>query len=411
MTLETDLGPASRGWQWGPMFTRPWQQVCLAALRGMDHGSLTAVLPDGQRLSYKGGRAGPAGQITIHHPRFFRRLFTHGALGFGEMYLDGWWTTPDLDNLLDVFLFNSNSLASQFSGRRPFLLPERWRHLRKGNTRKGARQNIAHHYDLGNDFFALWLDGTMTYSSALFGQDTESLETAQANKYESICRMLALAPGDRVLEIGCGWGGFAEHAIRHHGAQVTGLTISREQAAYARRRLAGAGLAGQARILLCDYRDAVGTYDRVVSIEMIEAVGEQFWPLYFATIHRLLRPAGTAVIQAITIDDRWFAGYRTETDFIQKYIFPGGMLPCPTALATATRRAGLVAGPVHTFPTSYDRTLRIWRRRFNAAWPSIAALGFDTRFQRMWDYYLAGCAAGFRTGVTDIAQMEFCKPS
>jgi len=411
MTIETGLGSAARGPRWGTLLTRPWQQLCLATLRHMECGSLEASLPDGQQLSFQGSGAGPAGRITIHNPNFFRRLFTHGALGFGEMYLDGWWTTPTLDDLLAVFLLNSNSLASQFSGRRTFLFTERLRHLLKQNTRKGAKQNIAYHYDLGNDFYALWLDGTMTYSSARFADEGESLETAQSNKYESICRMLALAPGDRILEIGCGWGGFAEHAIRRHGARVTGITLSREQLEYARHRLANAGLAERAAILLRDYRDITGTFDKIVSIEMIEAVGEQYWPAYFATIRDCLRPAGTAVIQAITIDDCWFAGYRTDTDFIQKHIFPGGMLPCPDSIATETRRVGLQPGTVLAFPMSYDRTLRIWRRQFNAAWSSIAALGFNARFHRMWNYYLAGSAAGFRTGVTNVAQMAFHKPA
>ncbi len=410
MTIQANLMREARESPRMSMLTHPWRKLCLSAVRRLRFGALEATLPDGQHLSIQGPEPGPSGQITVTHPNFFRRLLTHGALGFGEMYMDGWWTTSDLDNLLDVFLANSTGLTHQFSGRRSFLFAGRLRHFLNRNTRRGARRNIAHHYDLGNEFYAQWLDGTMTYSSALFAEDAASLESAQANKNESICRMLGLAPGDRVLEIGCGWGGFAAHAIRNHGVEVTGITLSREQLRHARAHLRGMGLDDQAEILLCDYRDVTGEYDKIVSIEMIEAVGERYWPDFFTTIRKRLRPGGTAVIQAITISDAAFDGYRSGTDFMQKYIFPGGMLPSPGAIAMHTQQAGLQVGMTHAFPESYDRTLCIWRQRFNNTWDSIRSLGFDQRFHRMWNYYLAGSAAVFRAGITSVTQMTFHKP-
>ena len=290
-----------------------------------------------------------------------------------------------------------------------FRLWERLRHCLNANSCKGSRRNIAHHYDLGNAFYGLWLDETMTYSSALFRSGRESLADAQQNKYAAICDRLAPAPGDRVLEIGCGWGGFAEYAIRERGVRVTGLTISREQHDYARRRLFEAGLAERAEIVLRDYREERGTYDAIASIEMIEAVGEKYWPVYFSTLHERLRPNGVAALQAITISDRLFPQYRTSADFLQKYIFPGGMLPSPAALHDRSAAAGLKTIGTEAFADSYSRTLRTWRHQFNARWDRIAALGFDDRFRRMWNFYLAASAAGFASGATDVVQIAYSR--
>ena len=270
-------------------------------------------------------------------------------------------------------------------------------------TRKtGSARNIAYHYDLGNAFYAEWLDPGMTYSSAMFADAGDDLETAQRRKNRSVAELLELAPGHELLEIGCGWGGFAEYAAGERGAKVTGLTISHEQHDYATARLARAGLAGRAEIRLQDYRDVAGTFDRIASIEMIEAVGEKHWPTYFARLRSLLRPGGIAVLQAITIADHRFESYRRCPDFIQRYIFPGGMLPSPSVMRQAAARAGLafVEGP--RFAQSYARTLALWQERFQSAWPRIAAPGFDRRFKRMWEYYLAYCEAGFRSGNLDV---------
>ncbi len=381
--------------------------IFLSILRQIERGKIEIELPDGRGFTAVGGEPGPEARIVVRDPRFFGRLLGGGQLGFAEMFMEGWWTTPDLQDLLDAIAMNNENLAKRFPGKGLFRGYQRLRHRLNANTRKGARRNIARHYDLGNAFYRLWLDDTMTYSSALFRNGRETLRQAQRNKYESIFERIAPAPGDRILEIGCGWGGFAEYATRERGVRVTGLTISREQCDYARRRLFEAGLAERAEIVLRDYRDERGTYDGIASIEMIEAVGEKYWPEYFSTLYGRLRPGGVAALQAITISNRLFPRYRTTADFFQKYIFPGGMLPSPKALFDISAAAGLRPTGSVSFGDSYSRTLREWRRRFNAQWDRIAALGFDDRFHRMWNYYLASSAAGFAVGTTDVMQIAF----
>ena len=379
----------------------------LAILQGMARGAIEVTVPDGRRFRVAGAEPGPVGRLVVRHPDFFRRLISEGELSFGEMYVERWWTTPDLQDLLDVVLLNNREVARGFPGLGLYRAWGRLRQGLKGNSRRRAAHNIAYHYDLGNAFYGAWLDETMTYSSALYRTGREQLRTAQRNKYAAICAHLAPAPGDTILEIGCGWGGFAEFAMRECGVRVTGLTISREQLAYAQRRLYEVGLAERAEIVLRDYRDERGTYDHIVSIEMIEAVGEANWPAYFATLRDRLRPGGVAALQAITIDDRLFPQYRRGTDFMQKYIFPGGLLPCRGALLDRAAAAGLARVGEEAFADSYVRTLRTWRRRFNAGWSRIAALGFDDRFRRMWNFYLAASAAGFAAGTTDVVQIAW----
>ncbi len=386
-----------------PRRFRPFQAV----LRHIEFGSIDVELPDGSRLSAEGQEPGPHGRIVILNRNFFRRLLGEGHLGFGEMYVDGWWTTPDLQALMDVILLNNESMANQFNGTAIFRLWERLRHVLNGNSRRGAPRNIARHYDLGNNFYGLWLDGTMTYSSALFRRGNETLEEAQRNKYAAVCDRLALNPGDRVLEIGCGWGGFAEYAIQERGLKVTALTISRAQHEYARKRLFDAGLGERGDILLRDYRDERGSYDGVASIEMIEAVGEQYWPIYFTALHDRIRPGGTVALQAITIADRLFPTYRNSADFVQKHIFPGGMLPSQAVLDRLSSASGLQTLGTEAFGKSYSKTLRTWRGRFNGQREQISKLGFDERFHRTWDFYLASCAAVFAAGVTDVMHFTY----
>lgn len=385
-------------------------RALLPVLRRIEFGAIEVELPDGRRLGAEGPMPGPRCRIVILHRGFFKRLLGEGHLGFAEMYMEGWWTTPDLQDFMDSMMLNSESIARRFRAAGLLRLWERLRHRLNANTRIGSRRNIARHYDLGNEFYRLWLDGTMTYSSALFRTGRETLEEAQRNKYAAVCDRLALAPGERMLEIGCGWGGFAEYAIRERGARVTALTVSKAQHDFARRRLFEAGLAERGKILLRDYRDEHGTYDAVASIEMIEAVGERYWPTYFATLHDRVRPGGIAALQAITIADRLFPTYRRRTDFIQKHIFPGGMLPCPAALGELSRTAGLETVGAEAFGECYSRTLRAWRGRFNSRWERIAELGFDERFRRMWDFYLASCAAGFASGITDVMHLAYRRP-
>lgn len=382
----------------------PLQRALQAILNRLERGSIAVELPGGRVMRAVGEQAGPDGRIAVSHPKFLQRLFREGHLGFGEMFMDGWWTTPDLQALLDAIMLNNRTVGLKFPGVGLYRLWERLRHRLRANTREGSRRNIAHHYDLGNDFYALWLDETMTYSSALFRSPRESLAEAQRHKYAAICDRLATAPGNRVLEIGCGWGGFAEYAVRERGLRVTALTISREQHDHARRRLFEAGIADRANIVLRDYREERGTYDAVASIEMIEAVGEKYWPVYFSTLRERLRPGGVAVVQAITIADWLFPQYRASTDFIQRYIFPGGLLPSPAALRDQAEAAGFRIVGTARFADSYARTLHEWRQRFNERRDAIAALGFDDRFCRMWNFYLAASAAGFASGTTDVVQ-------
>ena len=371
-------------------------------------GTLEVRLADGRTFVFRGPHHGPAAMVAIRSERFAWRLLRSGDIGIAESYLHGEWETSDLTQLL--YLFCVNVEAMQAIRANPVM---RWlqglRHWLNRNIKRQARRNIHAHYDLGNEFYRAWLDPTMTYSSALFDQGSNDLAAAQVRKYESLAQQIALAPDHHVLEIGCGWGGFAEYAAKTVGARVTGLTISRAQYDYARKRMFEAGLADKVTIKLQDYRDESGRYDRIASIEMIEAVGEKFWPDYFRQIRDRLAAGGIAGIQAITIQERFFANYRREIDYIRRYIFPGGMLPSPTVLRALGERFGLPLVTEKVFGEDYARTLAVWRERFRSAWPSLVPLGFDERFRRLWEYYLAYCEAGFLSRNIDVRQMIFAK--
>ena len=318
--------------------------------------------------------------------------------------MDSDWSTPDLQALLDFFYCNEVALAGPMRASAFFAGLHRIRHRLRANTRAGSRRNIAYHYDLGNDFYRLWLDRTMTYSSALFEKQSATLEEAQIAKYRRIAESLNLKRGDRVLEIGCGWGGFAELAARDFGCRVTAITLSEEQAAFARQRMRDHGLEGQVEIRIQDYRDVAEQYDKIVSIEMFEAVGEENWPAFFGAVRDRLMSGGSAVLQIITIADKRFETYRANIDFIRRHIFPGGMLPTKAILAERVNAAGMVMGGVHSFASSYSETLMRWHETFLAKWSEATKLGFDDRFRRMWSYYLCGCAASFKVNATDVSQ-------
>jgi cyclopropane-fatty-acyl-phospholipid synthase len=325
-----------------------------------------------------------------------------GGNGVSNGYLDGDWSTPDLSQLLQLGMHNEAVLTARAKSWLSNLTGNRILHALRANTRRGSRRNIAAHYDLGNDFFLAWLDRGMNYSSALYAQG-DTLEDAQARKLDRAAYLLDLKGGERVLEIGCGWGGLAERLIRRHGSTVSGITLSTEQLAYAQARLAGAIKRGRADLRLLDYRDIEGRYDRVASIEMLEAVGERYWPVYFVKLRASLRSGGIALLQVITIDERRFAAYRKSPDFVQRYIFPGGQLPTASIIEREAARAGLKLMHRESFGDSYAETLREWRSRFLLAWPSIEPLGFNERFRRMWEYYLAYCEIGFRFGVVQVS--------
>lgn len=380
-----------------------WHQIDRIAGR-LACGRLTIVLPGGQTRDYAGPQDGPRALVHLRRWRGLWRTLAGGDTGFAEAYMAGEVDSPDLAALTELFACNEAALAEGLSASRFRRVLDRLRHLARANTRRGSRRNIAYHYDLGNAFYRLWLDPTMTYSAAWFEADGQALSAAQLAKYHRLARLADLRPGHQVLEIGCGWGGFARIAAEDYGCSVTALTLSEEQHAHVARL-------GVPRVwpLLVDYRDATGQYDRIVSIEMLEAVGEENWPIYFRRLGELLKPGGVAALQVITIADARFASYRRGADFIQKYIFPGGMLPSPSALRRAIASAGLKLAAEDFFADGYARTLALWRREFERAWPEIAALGFDERFRRMWRYYLCYCEAGFRSGAIDVGHFRIEK--
>jgi cyclopropane-fatty-acyl-phospholipid synthase len=379
------------------------------AARNWRYGRLTFELPSGRELRIAGDEPGPDARLVVRDFRFVSRVLSAGDIGFGEGFMQGEWDTPDLSVLLEAFTINLDQLMRLMEGGFAVRVVNALAHALNRNSRAGSRRNILAHYDLGNAFYSRWLDPSMTYSSARYDRPGQPLGEAQRNKYASLARQIGLGPDNHVLEIGCGWGGFAEFAAGEIGARVTGITISPAQHEFARRRLFEQGLADRCDIRLVDYRDVEGEFDRVASIEMFEAVGEEYWPLYFRKIRDVLSPGGRAGLQIITIRDELFAEYRRRADFIQKYIFPGGMLPSETRLKEETERAGLEWRDIVRFGQNYADTLNEWTRRFEAAWDEIKGLGFDERFRRLWRFYLGYCEAGFRTERTNVVQLSLVR--
>ena len=375
------------------------------------NGCIDFVLDDGRTFRAEGPRPGPVCEIQIHNFGIFERLLREGQLGFCDAYLDGQWSTPDLQAFMDYIHADNDEVFDSFPGQKLVQFYERLRFWMQGNSKGQARKNISYHYDLGNDFYGLWLDKTMTYSSAIFETGQESLEDAQTAKYASMVDQMGVNSGDHVLEIGCGWGGFAEYAAKERGLSVTCLTISKEQIKYAQDRINAAGLQDLVTFKLQDYRDETGVYDGIASIEMFEAVGEKYWPSYFQTVHDRLKPGAQATLQIITVRDDRFEIYRKSVDFIQKYIFPGGMLPSPLVLSKQAEEAGLKVVKSIEFGESYSETLRRWHDTFNDKWDQVLAMGFDDRFRRMWNFYLTSCAATFHYGNCDVTQITISKPN
>ena len=365
-------------------------------------GRLRIVLPSGGAIVRIGLEPGPEATLIFHRRRGLRRVLTGGDVGLAEAFIDADWTTPDLVAVLRLASRNAEAWKQNLRGAALIRWINRLRHLLRSNSRRGSRRNIEAHYDLGNDFYRLWLDPGMQYSSALWDDDTPDLAAAQAKKLARIGELLALNGGESVLEIGCGWGGLAASLASEKGAAVTAITLSPSQLAYARESAAETPLNAAIDFRLQDYRDVAGGFDRIVSIEMLEAVGEAWWPAYFGTLAARLKPGGRAIIQAIAIADDVFEDYRRNPDFIQKYIFPGGFLPSKSALLAQIEAAGLRLTHNENFGGSYARTLLEWRKRFRARWSDIAAQGFDDRFRRLWDYYLCYCEAGFAEGMVDV---------
>ncbi len=388
-------------------------RAVFALLRRLQVGTLDVQLPDGSQLHFGSGKADePHAALRLHNWNICSAALRSGDIGFAESFIAGDWAANDLVALLQLFIANRDAMESVVYGTWWGNLIHRMRHLFNRNSRAGSKRNIHAHYDLGNSFYKLWLDDTMTYSSAWFnGNTAQDTATAQQAKMRRALSECHVTPASRVLEIGCGWGGLAECAARDFGARITGVTLSAEQLAFGQQRLAQAGLADRATLRFQDYRDiGDGPFDAIVSIEMFEAVGREYWASYFKTVHDQLKPGGRACIQSITIDDALFDRYVSGTDFIQQYIFPGGLLPSPSAFRAEAAKAGLQVERELRFGTDYAETLRRWRQDFLHQDTQVRGLGFDTRFMRTWEFYLAYCEAAFASGNTDVMQFTLRRP-
>ena len=393
---------------------RPWDapaRLLFSVLAALESGRLVVVTPTGQRHTFEGSRPGPEARLEIRDWGVIGAMVKRAEIGLFEGWRDGAIATPDMTALLALLAVNRAALEGVYFGHPVARWLLRAAHALRANTRAGSRRNIHAHYDLGNEFYGLWLDPGMSYSSALFTRPGQALARAQDAKYDRLLDRLGIEAGHRVLEVGCGWGGFAERAAATRGCRVDGVTISRAQLDYARERIARAGLADRVDLRFCDYRDLEGRYDRLVSIEMVEAVGERYWPRYFRMVRDRLKPGGRAAIQSIVIEDAAFHDYRRTSDFIREYIFPGGMLPSPRRLREEAAKAGLVVGEMFGFGRDYAETLRRWRAAFDAAEAEVRALGFDDAFLAAWRFYLHYCEAGFDTGRVDVVQLELARPA
>ena len=396
-SIEEKLEPRRKR----PVF---WEALLDKWLSRIEAGELTAVFPSNFQKVYSGGQVGPTADIQINSWKLVPRLLLSGDMGLAESFLSGEWETSNLTQLILLGDINERALGNAVTPSKFINLIEKLRHQRRDNSKRGSRRNIAAHYDLGNEFYSHWLDNSMSYSSALFTDFGEELEVGQNRKYQRLAKALKLKEGDQVLEIGCGWGGFAEIAAKEYKCNVVGITLSNEQAKFAQRRMQENQLSNLVDIRIEDYRDVQGSFDKIVSIEMFEAVGEEHWRNYFETIKTRLKPGGLAGIQSITIANEFFETYKRRPDFIQKYIFPGGILPSEDKLNNAVSSAGLKILDDYYFGKSYAETLRRWQSTFEQKWDDIKNLGFDEKFQKMWHYYLSYCEAGFESGHINVGQ-------
>ncbi len=388
-----------------------WLSRLLAPLSQVSEGLLHLQLPNGDSLHFGSDNGTLEASVKVNRWRALRRLLSGGTLGWSEGFVEGDWDSPNVAAVISWALANEDALSELLEGSRISRFVSLFRHRRRANSKRGSRKNISFHYDLGNNFYETWLDESMTYSSALYSSPVQSLASAQAAKYQNIVDTLNISDGASVLEVGCGWGGFAEHLCSQRRVSLDGITLSREQLAYARERLARSGLSENTELRLEDYRDTTGQYDHIVSIEMLEAVGREYWDTYFQTLYQRLKPGGSAAIQVITIDEHRFEGYCDSPDFIQTYIFPGGMLPSIERVEIHSTRAGLEWQGAQAFGSSYARTLAEWNQRFHASWPEISRQGFDERFRRLWRYYLEYCEGGFLGGSINVYQVFLKRPA
>jgi cyclopropane-fatty-acyl-phospholipid synthase len=391
------------------------EQLFVSILNRLHRGKLTVNFPSGNAYNFTGSQDTIDGQQfhanwDLKSYRAIRRMLRGKSIGFAEGYMEGEWDSPDLTHFLELMACNMDAMEKATKKWGIVRTWNRIQHLLRSNSRRGSRRNIAYHYDLGNDFYRLWLDKSMTYSSAVFDAEHSDMSAAQENKYRLLADELELKPHHTVLEIGCGWGGFAEFAARNYGCRIVCLTLSTEQLEWTRQRIQSAGLSDLVELRLQDYRDVRGQFDRIVSIEMFEAVGEEHWATYFAQLRNCLKPGGRAGLQIISIANERYESYRGKADFIQKYIFPGGMLPSEEKLDEHIQGAGLVKTKQNTFGLAYAQTLALWRKEFLNHWDDISRLGYSEKFKRMWEFYMCYCEAGFRRGTIDVGHYFIDQP-
>ena len=410
--VAADRGFAKGGGALARLFAGGFGRILDRIDIGLAEGRIELTLPDGGQRTLGGRGAGPVAMVRLHSWRALVRLAASGSVGWYEAWARGEWSSPDPVPLFDLFMRNAVGLGEAARAKGPWRWLNRLAHAVRANSPRRARRNIAHHYDLGNDFYAAWLDAGMAYSSAVFADPaatSEPLEAAQERKMRLLLDRLDLKPGQRLLEIGCGWGGLAELAARDYGVSVTGLTLSVEQKAFADAHLAAAGLADRVEIVLADYREVTGIYDAVVSVEMVEAVGQEYWPAYLTTIARVLNSDSKVSIQLISIKEELFEAYAASADFIQAYVFPGGLLIGESRFARLAAEAGLEWTDRCNYGDHYAATLRLWRQRYDAAVAGGRLDGFPPEFHTLWRYYLMYCEGGFRGGGIDVAQVTLIK--
>lgn len=381
-------------------------EILLKVLERIRYGQLKIQWVDGREYFFLGDKKGPDGFITIKNPNMARKLVLSGAIGFAESYIKGYWDTINLPRLLENLALNVQALRQIIKLPAPFQYVHRLIYILKPNSLSGAQRNISYHYDLGNDFYRLWLDNSLSYSCACFDGIDGNLYKAQVKKWEKLLSLAEIKPGDRVLEIGCGWGGFAVYAAKKIGCHITALTISKKQYEYICHLIRKEKLEGLVNVRMQDYRQVKESYDKIISIEMFEAVGEKYWPAFFKVIKNKLKKNGIAAMQVITICDERFEGYRRCSDFIQNYIFPGGILPSPQVFKNCAQKADLTVNKIRFFGSDYVLTLNKWLSNFEKSINDINALGFDKRFERMWRYYFAYCIAGFSIKNINVMQVS-----
>ena len=383
-----------------------WEILLLKGIKKFSYGSIQIEFSDGYIENIKAKKPGPKAMLKINKPNAAKEIIQGGSVAFAESYINKDISTDNLTNLIHYCALNNDQAESTFNISILKKIIHKIFHYKNKNTKNQAKKNISFHYDLGNKFYEYWLDKTMTYSSAIFNNKSIELEVAQNNKYKKLAELSAIKNGDQILEIGCGWGGFAEFIGNNYDCNLTAVTISREQYEYTKKRIFDANLSHKIEVLLCDYRNITGKFDKIVSIEMFEAVGKQYWNTFFKKIENILKPKGSISLQLITIDDNIYDVYKTNPDFIQKYIFPGGMLPSDKILKELINKTSLKINSIDSFSKDYAKTLNIWNKEFNKKWDKIEKLGFDENFKLLWNYYLSYCEGGFLSKNIDLKQIK-----